>query len=397
MVRFDELRTSMVELFLDDWHSQVKTNDWDCDALLDFYADLEDKLYGLAKDLITVGPGTGELGSRFVTEMIGHTVPLFSWQYACPVCFETGDEDILKDMNERRDFCAVYLLRMSRLSRHMDARAHWTEESPSLLQAELAQFSLISSRAALAFTIVLKETDLYESLPTCSRSNLTFRSDNINYQMLLGDMWEMDCLGRTALHQSMDALYDRSEKVPGHLCAAFSKGDINAQDILGRTLLHIACEQNSMDAVQHLLSNGANPALTTVYGSLPIHYAAARGSLGICKLLLSHLVLGYDINEAVLEGNTALYYAVNSKNEGLVEFLLAEPHKMDPNSDRLESPSVPPLIRAIHLQSEELVRLLLASGADPHAQHAGYSASHYAAQGDKGSISSLLLEAVLNI
>jgi len=220
-----------------DWHSEFKTNDWDCDQLIDFYAELESKLYELTRDMIKSRAKDSDSG--LFSSVVGHTVPLFSWQYACPICFSTGDEEILDEMARRGDSCGVYLLQLSRISRHLNARTHWTENSDVLLQAELARLSPWLLKVTTAVSTTLRELDLYEWLPKCSQTNLTFRPDEINHEMYLDERWEMDCLGRTGMHQSLDALSDRNQGIPAQIYIALSPVDVDTQDVLGRTLLYV--------------------------------------------------------------------------------------------------------------------------------------------------------------
>jgi ankyrin repeat protein len=70
----------------------------------------------------------------------------------------------------------------------------------------------------------------------------------------------------------------------------------------------------------------------------------------------------FNVNEMDSQGNTALYYAINSRNVELVKRLLAVP-EIDPNLRGPTSP--PPIFRADYTKQQEMVDLLLAHGADP--------------------------------
>jgi len=69
---------------------------------------------------------------------------------------------------------------------------------------------------------------------------------------------------------------------------------------------------------------------------------------------------------------------------------------MNPDPDRSSPSSVPPLIRAIHSGSEEIVRLLLTYGANPSVVHEGCSASEYAAMGSSASMKSLIEKSLID-
>jgi ankyrin repeat protein len=82
----------------------------------------------------------------------------------------------------------------------------------------------------------------------------------------------------------------------------------NEQDIVGRIPLHIACQRGWAEGVKALLGLRPNTAIKTIYSSTPLHYAAVRGSVEICRDLLQHgscqpFAVGY-------EGRTAGYYAL---------------------------------------------------------------------------------------
>lgn len=397
MKRLDTLKKRAISPFLDDWHGFLETREdidgEDCEQLRDFYAALEYKLVEVRNSLLGDALANKSISPKVLFDLIGQATPLFTWQTYCPICFDTGDGNFIRECYKRDEPCKAYMMRLSQLSRHLGARQHWDSDSPSRLQAEIRQLSAMSFEVDTTVSIMMKELDMYELLPTIAQTNPLFRPDEINYQMYLDSRWEMDCLGRNGLLQALDALSDRPEAIPAHICAALPSEDVNTQDILGRTLLHIACEQNSTAAVRNLLASGADTGLITVYGSLPLHYAAARGSLSICGLLLSMRGLSYDVNLPDSQDNTALYYAVNSKNVELVRFLLTEPHSMDPDCGSPKS--LPPLIRAIHLRSVDMVGLLLDYGANPRVRHDGSSASEYAAMAKSAPIMNLIEAAMI--
>lgn len=397
MKRLDTLKKRAISPFVDDWHGFLETREEidgaDCEQLRDFYAALEYKLVEVRNDLLRDGLNHKGVTPDILFDLVGQATAIFTWQTHCPLCFDTGDGDFLRQCTERDEGCKAYMLRLSQLSRHLGSRRHWDLDSPSRLQAEIRRLSSMSFNVDNAISAMLKELDMYDSLPAVAQANTLFRPDEINYEMYLDSRWEMDCLGRNGFMQALDALSDRPGPLPAQICVALPWEDVNAQDILGRTLLHIACEQSSTAAVRNLLASGANASLITVYGSLPLHFAAARGYHGICSLLLGVTVLGYDVNLPDSQDNTALYYAVNSKNVELVRFLLTNPHSMDPNCGSPES--LAPLIRAIHLRSVEMVEVLLDYGADPRVRFDGCSASEYAAMAKSAPIMNLIEAAIV--
>ena len=97
-----------------------------------------------------------------------------------------------------------------------------------------------------------------------------------------------DCLGRTTLHRWLDWLPrpDETDLIRLQELLDFERFQyIDAQDILGRSPLHIVCQSGWAEGVNLLLDRGANTKAETVYKSLPLHYAAAEGHLEVCRLL----------------------------------------------------------------------------------------------------------------
>jgi len=141
-----------------------------------------------------------------------------------------------------------------------------------------------------------------------------------------------DCLERTRLHFRMDNMdYCCPELEPG---LDVSKLKDN-QDILGRTALLIACQKGWKKGVEGFLNERADPGLATICGSLPLHYAAARGSINICKLLLAHKKR-FDIKAVDCAGNSVLDYAMGKKHQDVVDLLSAKYMAEDRENQELE-------------------------------------------------------------
>lgn len=225
----------------------------------------------------------------------------------------------------------AYLTRLSRLERHFVDKYHWKENAPTLLAAELCGLHALSIGANESIQDVLSRHNLLNLLPDESQYNLLFRPDNVNFGLALDEKAPMDCLGRTGLHQALDAVptlekrYEKRGSVSLGQLETFVSDQpldyINQQDILGRTLLHLACEKGWEQGVRKLLEKGADPSLQTAYGSLPLHYAAAVGHVEITRMLLDD---GAAIAANTLDcrNNTAMYYACRFRNIDLVHLLL---------------------------------------------------------------------------
>jgi hypothetical protein len=131
-----------------------------------------------------------------------------------------------------------------------------------------------------------------------------------------------DLLGRSILHQLLDEHPD-----PGGIdmrLKGFQSFETESlyqvQDRLGRTLLHLLCQKGSYRAVTWSLQMGADPSATTVYGHLPLHYAAKRADYAICELLLS-CKKSFNIEQKDQFEQTAYDYAVREDHRRVKSLL----------------------------------------------------------------------------
>lgn len=74
--------------------------------------------------------------------------------------------------------------------------------------------------------------------------------------------------------------------------------DLSMTNPNGKTLLHYACRFKSLEIVQWLIEKGADPTVVCSKGRLPLHDAAAGGSVEICTIvaLNPHAVDGVGMN-----------------------------------------------------------------------------------------------------
>ncbi len=132
----------------------------------------------------------------------------------------------------------------------------------------------------------------------------------------------------------------------------------------GATPLMAAVGKGDVSLVQKLLDSGADPNARGTcsmhgFGCTPLHHAAEQGKREICEILLDH---GVDINAQSGSGQTAL----NMANPFVAETLLAR--GADPNIPDLQGTA--PLHKAVRSGNLELARLLLQKGADPNLKTA---------------------------
>ena len=105
--------------------------------------------------------------------------------------------------------------------------------------------------------------------------------------------------------------------------------DLNIRDQKGSPLLHVAINRDQVEMVRVLISAGANPNIINGDSNFSsIHIAAAKkyssknNGPAMLKALLNHHPRTADINQAAINGITALHVATNIKDEESIKVLL---------------------------------------------------------------------------
>ena len=111
-----------------------------------------------------------------------------------------------------------------------------------------------------------------------------FNEDNFEYLSFLNkDKLPTDSCGRTLLH------YFSYQNLPKMINYGLSswKMDKDIKDPNGRSPLHHACFNHSLDAVKYLISINADKDLKDNFGRTPLHYAYLKNYDDICEYLIS--------------------------------------------------------------------------------------------------------------
>ncbi|KIV98829.1 hypothetical protein, variant [Verruconis gallopava] len=109
-----------------------------------------------------------------------------------------------------------------------------------------------------------------------------------------------------------------------------SKGaDVNVSNSNGQTALHFTASKNNLDVARKLMASKATTRKKDKRQQLPLHRAAAVGSVPMIKLLLENQS---PINATDIDGMTALHHAISEGHGDAAVALLkagADPSKED--------------------------------------------------------------------
>lgn len=190
------------------------------------------------------------------------------------------------------------------------------------------------------------------------------------------------------------ALYTATEC--GHEEAArllvLAGADVNSMDPVDKgVVLHKAIQDGHAELVNYLLASGASPHARNLLGlSAPLHFAAFCGrDESVTPLLLK----GADIDARDGEGCTPLIWAASQEHLSVVKTLLAA----GANTNMRDSSSgYSALDYAVAGGYEDIMKALIARGADMHAGYGGATALHVAALNDQADAVHVLVEAGAN-
>ncbi|XP_063923115.1 uncharacterized protein LOC135137411 [Zophobas morio] len=202
-----------------------------------------------------------------------------------------------------------------------------------------------------------------------------------NVQVLLksSNVNSADNNGMTALHHAVKTWNNNIEVIA--LLTSNDNINVNAQDHLGKTPLHLACEENQVDNVRILLDKDANVNILSKENMNALHYASNswKEKVEIVNLLIDRHI---DVNAKTISGTTALFLAYDRGNINIVRVLL----KKCPNIDLIDQRKMNILHHATKstIDDDEILCLCKEKGIDVNAQtEKGKTALHFACKQGK--------------
>jgi hypothetical protein len=283
-------------------------------VFIEFVKDIAYILRQCSRELVTLDSSSQNLPGWFLTVFLNQSEVDPDTNFACSDCYPAHPRSIARRLESSQDACSQFLLSQHHFVRHSNAENQ---------QQKHADLSLkVAKRASATFKSFgsNKTAEYAEEIGVYHPDEMFRRLPGLTEGV-------KDCLGRSELHFRMDDQKD--SELEGML---ISNHDIlklkDKQDILGRTVLLMACQDEWDECVEILLEQQADPGLATMYGSLPLHYAAAMGSIDICTKLLAHKTR-FDIKAKDYMAMTALDWAMEMGCHEVVELLSAEYASVD--------------------------------------------------------------------
>lgn len=242
----------------------------------------------------------------------------------CPFCEKTDNVTAIYGLSDSVDLCRNFVFKEHLID------YHGPELNKDKLEEEIQMYTTLLTEVPQKIGVVFESLGCSE-LAQRSRAIGLYHHDSMiwwDWKILILRTGDFDCLKRTALHRMLDGAFEDYEDLSFILKQAEHLWDDvsvwNSQDILGRTPLYILCQfeedEDLVDFMQKVLEAGPDLGLATIYGTIPLHRAAANGSIELCKALVERGGK-FDVGAEDCDKRTALDHAVVKKHQDVVNLL----------------------------------------------------------------------------
>ncbi|XP_060076580.1 protein phosphatase 1 regulatory subunit 12A-like [Ylistrum balloti] len=127
-----------------------------------------------------------------------------------------------------------------------------------------------------------------------------------------------DKSGRTPLHA---CTYDKDIRIIGVLLQTLTNQEVNQPDNEKMTPLHWAAFHDRPEHVQMLIMHGSDMTCQDVDNKTALHWAAQKGSIGSCRVLIQCAKNQRFVNIPDSSGKTAVHYAAAAGNVNILQEL----------------------------------------------------------------------------
>ncbi|XP_028033887.1 transient receptor potential cation channel subfamily A member 1 [Bombyx mandarina] len=127
-----------------------------------------------------------------------------------------------------------------------------------------------------------------------------------------------DGRGRTAAHQASA----RNNTNILHFINNYA-GDLNAKDNAGNTLLHVAVENEALDAIEYLLQQHVETSVLNEKCQAPIHMATELNKVSVLQVFAKYKSL-FNVNQGGEHGRTALHFAAIHDHDLCAKILITD-------------------------------------------------------------------------
>lgn len=210
------------------------------------------------------------------------------------------------------------------------------QKHPHLLARNVGRFLKMRQAFVCDATALLKHLEI--DVPSTFKGSQMFvpcafaRNSEVATELI--DSGLPDVLGRSVPH----VLYDAGESCD------LANVNVHSCDLLGRTLLYLACRDRKRTAVLHLLNAGADPSARSSNGLWPLDVAAMAGDSATCSILLefedsNNVGARYDPNSS-RSGRSPLMWAAFTGHRSIVELFRRTDNYSSAHIDRKQCTAI---------------------------------------------------------